>query len=129
MIYFKVGEDVKELEDTPQMREAINLDKQIATQAGLVSEVYDDENLPDEIKLSLGKITQQQLDENKAEAVKQNRIGEIKSRLLEIDQDCIRSLRAIGAKKGKPEDDAKLKTLDDEADLLRDELTTLEGAK
>ena len=129
MIYFKVGEDVKELEDTPQMREAINLDKQIATQAGLKAEVYEDANLPDEIKLSLGKITQQQLDALKAEEIKQKRIIEIISRLWEIDQDCIRALRAIAAKKNKPADDAKVKNLDDEADTLRAELSTLQEAK
>ena len=129
MIYFKVGEDVKELEDTPQMREAINLDKQIATQAGLKAEVYEDANLPDEIKLSLGKITQQQLDALKAEEIKQKRIIEIISRLWEIDQDCIRALRAIAAKKNKPADDEKVKNLDDEADTLRAELSTLQEAK
>ena len=100
MIYFKVGEDVKELEDTPQMREAINLDKQIANQAGL-----------------------------KAEEIKQKRINEIISRLWEIDQDCIRALRAIAAKKNKPADDEKVKNLDDEADTLRAELSTLQEAK
>lgn len=55
----------------------------------------------------------------------QIRAGEIRERMLAIDADSIRSLRAKSAGKGKPADDAKLNALDAEADALRVELAGL----
>lgn len=55
------------------------------------------------------------------------RIAEIKARLAQIDIESIRALRAKVIGRGKPQDDTKLSTLDDEADSLRAELATLEG--
>lgn len=50
------------------------------------------------------------------------RVDEIKSRLAQIDLESIRSLRAKASVRGKPEDDARLAALDDEAVILRAEL-------
>lgn len=60
-----------------------------------------------------------------ADLISNPRVSEIKSRLAQIDLESIRSLRAKLSNRGKPEDDAKLTTLDDEAATLRAELVTL----
>lgn len=53
------------------------------------------------------------------------RVGEIKSRLAQIDIESIRSIRSKLSNRGRPEDDVKLIALDDEAAALRIELATL----
>lgn len=53
-----------------------------------------------------------------------NRIYEIKSRLAQIDIDSVRPLRAIIANTATQHDIDKLSALDEEAVLLREELST-----
>ena len=57
-----------------------------------------------------------------AEDAKQVRAIEIKSRLLEIDLESVRPLRAKAYGTATPEDDAKLAALEQEAEALRAEL-------
>ena len=56
------------------------------------------------------------------EEQKQARIAEIKSRLLEIDLESVRPLRAKAYGTATPEDDAKLAAMEQEAEALRAEL-------
>jgi hypothetical protein len=51
--------------------------------------------------------------------------SETMARLTAIDMESIRALRAIQAGRGKPFDSQKLAALEDEAEVLRAELTTL----
>ena len=60
-----------------------------------------------------------------AEDAKQARMAEIKSRLLEIDLESVRPLRAKAYGTATPEDDAKLAALEQEAGALRAELAGL----
>ena len=60
-----------------------------------------------------------------AEDAKQARTAEIKSRLLEIDLESVRPLRAKAYGTATPEDDAKLAALEQEAGALRAELAGL----
>ena len=60
-----------------------------------------------------------------AEDAKQVRTVEIKSRLLEIDLESVRPLRAKAYGTATPEDDAKLAALEQEAEALRAELAGL----
>lgn len=60
-----------------------------------------------------------------AEDAKQARTAEIKSRLLEIDLESVRPLRAKAYGTSTPEDDAKLAALEQEAEALRAELAGL----
>ena len=60
-----------------------------------------------------------------AEDAKQVRMAEIKSRLLEIDLESVRPLRAKVSGAATPEDDAKLAALEQEAGALRAELAGL----
>ena len=60
-----------------------------------------------------------------AEDAKQARMAEIKSRLLEIDLESVRPLRAKAYGTSTPEDDAKLAALEQEAGALRAELAGL----
>lgn len=53
------------------------------------------------------------------------RIAEIQQRLTQIDQESIRAMRSKQLARGKTQDDTKLTALDDEADALRLELSTL----
>ena len=57
-----------------------------------------------------------------AEDAKQARMTEIKSRLLEIDLESVRPLRARVYGTATLEDDAKLAALEQEAEALRAEL-------
>ena len=61
------------------------------------------------------------------EEQKQVRTVEIKSRLLEIDLESVRPLRAKAYGTATPEDDAKLAALEQEASALRAELAGLSG--
>ena len=61
------------------------------------------------------------------EEQKQVRTVEIKSRLLEIDLESVRPLRARAYGTSTPEDDAKLAALEQEAEELREELAGVGG--
>lgn len=60
-----------------------------------------------------------------AEDAKLARTAEIKSRLLEIDLESVRPLRAKAYGTSTPEDDAKLAALEQDAETLRAELAGL----
>ena len=62
-----------------------------------------------------------------AEDAKLARTAEIKSRLLEIDLESVRPLRAKAYGTATPEDDAKLAALEQEAEALRAELAGVGG--
>ena len=109
-IYVKLNGTFQEYEDTPQIRQGLHLDKQIAEQRGDKWEQYDQDNLPDEDALKLGVITQKEIDDKK----KENRKAEIKSLLHDIDMRSIRPARA-----GETE---RLVELEAEAEKLRAEL-------
>ena len=61
------------------------------------------------------------------EEQKQVRTVEIKSRLLEIDLESVRPLRARAYGTSTPEDDAKLAALEQEVEELREELAGVGG--
>ena len=109
-IYVKINGEFKEYEDTPQIRQGLHLDKQIAEQAGKEFQIFEPEQLSDDDALKLGVRTQSEIDERE----KQKRISEIKSELNEIDMKSIRPARA-----GETD---KLKELEIEAEKLRKEL-------
>ena len=112
-IYVKINNEFKEYENTPQIRQGLHLDKQIAEQAGKEFQIFEPEQLSDDDALKLGVRTQSEIDERE----KQKRISEIKSELNEIDMKSIRPARA-----GEAE---KLKELENQAVELRKELSTL----
>ena len=109
-IYVKINGEFIEYEDTPQIRQGLHLDKQIAEQAGKDFQIFEPEQLSDDDALKLGVRTQSEIDERE----KQKRISEIKSELNEIDMKSIRPARA-----GETD---KLKELEIEAEKLRKEL-------
>jgi len=109
-IYVKINNEFTEYEDTPQIRQGLHLDKQIAEQAGKDFKIFEPAQLSDEDALKLGVRTQSEIDERE----KQKRISEIKSELNNIDMKSIRPARA-----GETE---KLKELEIEAEKLRKEL-------
>ena len=109
-IYVKLNGTFQEYEDTQQIRQGLHIDKQIAEQRGDTWEQYDQDNLPDEDALTLGVITQREIDDKK----KENRKAEIKSLLHDIDMKSIRPARAG--------ETAKLQELEAEAEKLRAEL-------
>ena len=112
-IYVKINNEFKEFEDTPQVRQGLHLDKQIAEQAGKDFQIFEPEQLSDEDALKLGVRTQSEIDERE----KQKRISEIKSELNKIDMKSIRPARAGEA--------ARLAELEAEAEILRIELSAL----
>ena len=109
-IYVKINSEFKEYEDTPQIRQGLHLDKQIAEQAGKEFQIFEPEQLSDEDALKLGVITQKEIDDKK----KETRKAEIKSLLHDIDMKSIRPSRAG--------ETAKLQELEAEAEKLRAEL-------
>ena len=112
-IYVKLNGTFQEYEDTQQIRQGLHIDKQIAEQRGDTWEQYDQDNLPDEDALTLGVITQREIDDKK----KENRKAEIKSLLHDIDMKSIRPARAG--------ETAKLQELEAEAEKLRAELNEI----
>ena len=112
-IYVKINSEFKEYEDTPQIRQGLHLDKQIAEQAGKEFQIFEPEQLSDEDALKLGVRTRKEIDARKKEIRK----SEIISELNEIDMKSIRPARA-----GEAE---KLKELENQAVELRKELSTL----
>lgn len=64
---------------------------------------------------------------DKAEVLKQNRIAEIKARLIVLDEKAVRPLRAITTGVGTDEDNTFLVEIENEAQVLRSELATLEA--
>jgi len=118
MIYVKKNDGtIEQFEDG--LRQALDLDKQI--QGEDFGTIYDADSLPDEDKLSLGLITQKEIDDKK----KAQRIAEIKGELAQIDVKSNRPLRARAVGKATTEDDNILKDLDDQAEALRMELKSL----
>ena len=116
-LYVKINGEFKEYEDTPQVRQGLHLDKQIAEQAGKDFKIFEPEQLSDEDALKLGVRTQKEIDERE----KQKRISEIISELNQIDMKSIRPARA-----GETE---KLKELESQAKKLRLEFEKLNKAK
>jgi DNA repair exonuclease SbcCD nuclease subunit len=109
-IYVKINGTLKEYEDTPQVRQGLHLDKQIAEQAGKDFKIFDPEQLSDEDALKLGVRTQKEIDARKKEIRK----SEIISELNQIDMKSIRPARAG--------ETARLAELEAEAEKLRKEL-------
>lgn len=109
-LYIKIDGEFTEYEDTPQIRQGLHIDKQIAEQAGKEFHIFEPEQLSDEDALKLKVRTQKEIDERE----KQKRISEIKSELHEIDMKSIRPARAG--------ETAKLEELEAEAEKLRAEL-------
>ena len=99
-IYVKINGEFTEYEDTPQVRQGLHLDKQIAEQAGREFQIFDPEQLSDEDKLFLGLTTEADLTE-KERTNKLNEIvssfneqlsnGYFMSTALGIEVDCRRS--------------------------------------
>ena len=114
-IYVKINNEFKEYEDTPQIRQGLHLDKQIAEQAGKEFQIFEPEQLTDEDALKLGVRTKAEIDERE----KQKRISEIKAELHDIDMKSIRPARA-----GEID---KLSELEAEAEKLRIELANLKA--
>jgi len=104
MIYLKKPDGTIqkfESDDDKQMRQALNIDKQLAAQKGEeFGEVYDADSLPDEDKVKVGLMTQNELF-IKIKSAKINEIitafenelqtGHFMSTILGIDVDCRRS--------------------------------------
>lgn len=67
------------------------------------------------------------LEQDNEEYIKLQRIGDIKKRLAEIDNESIRPLRAKAASISTLEDMDKLVNLEQEAAKLREELKELQG--
>ena len=109
-IYVKINGEFKEYEDTPQIRQGLHLDKQIAEQAGKDFKIFEPEQLSDEDALKLKALTQKEIDARE----KDIRKSEIISELNQIDMKSIRPARA-----GETD---KLKELEIEAEKLRKEL-------
>ena len=109
-IYVKINNEFKEYEDTPQIRQGLHLDKQIAEQAGKDFKIFEPEQLSDEDALKLKALTQKEIDARE----KDIRKSEIISELNQIDMKSIRPARA-----GETD---KLKELEIEAEKLRKEL-------
>mgnify|MGYP000906782445 CR=1 FL=1 len=116
-IYVKINGEFQEYEDTPQIRQGLHLDKQIAEQSGKDFKIFEPEQLSDEDALKLGVRTQKEIDERE----KQKRISEIISELNQIDMRSIRPARA-----GETD---KLKELESQAKKLRLEFEKLNKAK
>ena len=103
-----------------ELMQALRIDTE--TQGETFGIIYTADSLPDEDKLSLGLITQKDIDDK----VKQNRIAEIKGLLSNIDTQTVRPLRAKIAGTVTKEDEDKLSELEAEAVNLRTELKNLE---
>ena len=118
MIYVKkIDGTIEQFEDG--LRQALELDKQIQGEG--FGTIYDADSLPDTDKLSLGLITQKEIDDKK----KSQRIAEIKSELSLIDMQTMRPLRSKIAGTATVYDENKLKELEDQAEALRTELKSL----
>ena len=116
-IYVKINNEFKEYEDTPQIRQGLHLDKQIAEQAGKDFKIFEPEQLSDEDALKLKALTQKEIDARE----KDIRKSEIISELNQIDMKSIRPARAGEA--------GKLKELESQAEKLRLEFEKLNKAK
>jgi hypothetical protein len=98
---------------------ALNVDKELLGES--FGTVYREHELPDEDKLSLGLITQKEIDDkNRAQ-----RIFAIKDELSLVDSQTMRPLRAKIAGTSTAYDDNKLIELETYADTLRKELANL----
>ena len=113
-IYVKIDNEFVEHENTIDIKKALHLDKMIKKQKGIDMQVFEENQLSDEDKLSLGLITEAEVKEKE----KQKRISEIKSELHNIDIKNIRPARA-----GETE---RLQELEVQTEILRQELSLLE---
>jgi hypothetical protein len=119
MIYVKKPDGTIEQFEDDMMR-YLNIDKEI--QGESYGTMYTEDSLPDEDKLSLGLITQKEIDDK----AKARRIAEIKSELLNIDSQTIRPLRAKMAGTETQADIDKLSELELQAIALREEKKALD---
>ncbi|PKL17865.1 MAG: hypothetical protein CVV49_08795 [Spirochaetae bacterium HGW-Spirochaetae-5] len=89
MIYLKkpVG-TIHQFED--DMRQALNIDKEI--QGESFGEIYTEESLPDEDKISLGLMTQKELDAKILKASNEKKIYEARQYLAETDYKIIKEM-------------------------------------
>ena len=104
-----------------ELMQALRIDTE--TQGESFGIIYTADSLPDEDKLTLGLITQKDIDDK----VKQNRIAEIKGLLSNIDTQTVRPLRAKLTGSATVEDENKLSELESRANILREELKQLEN--
>ena len=118
MIYVKKPDGKIEQYEDDMMRFLL-IDKE--TQGESFGIIYTESELPDEEKLSMGLITQQEIDDK----IKTIRISEIKSELLYIDSQTIRPLRAKMAGTDTKSDIDKLSELEIQAGVLRKEMESL----
>ena len=99
-IYVKINGEFAEFEDTPQIRQGLHLDKQIAEQAGGDFHIFEPEQLSDEDALKLGVRTEAEIFEKKRRE-KYSEIqgafsnefinGSFFSETLQIEVDCRRA--------------------------------------
>ena len=102
-----------------ELMQALRIDTE--TQGESFGIIYTADSLPDEDKLTLGLITQKDIDDK----VTQDRIAEIKGLLSNIDTQTVRPLRAKIAGTATTTDENKLSELETEAYKLREELNYL----
>jgi len=114
----KIDGKIEQFEDG--LRQAIDLDRQI--QGEDFGSIYDTGSLPDEDKLSLGLITQKEIDDKK----KSHRIALIKGELSALDTQAIRPLRAVISGKNSVDDIDRLAIIESQVSVLRKELNSLE---
>ena len=102
-IYVKINGEFTEFEDTPQIRQGLHLDKQIAEQAGKDFQIFEPEQLSDEDKLTLGLTTEAELTE-KARATATNELSSRcqSERIKILDDTRIMNILS-GATAGYPE--------------------------
>lgn len=94
MIYLKKPDGTIqqiETEDEQQMRQALNIDKQLAAQKGEdFGEVYDADSLPDEDKVKLGLMTKTELDAKNLAAENAKKVCEARQYLADTDYKIIK---------------------------------------
>lgn len=94
MIYLKKPDGTIqkfESDDDKQMRQALNIDKQLAAQKGEeFDEVYDADSLPDEDKVKLGIMTKTELDAKILAAENAKKVWEARQYLADTDYKIIK---------------------------------------
>lgn len=94
MIYLKKPDGTIqkfESDDDKQMRQALNIDKQLAAQKGEeFGEVYDADSLPDEDKVKLGIMTKTELDAKNLAAENAKKVWEARQYLADTDYKIIK---------------------------------------
>ena len=94
MIYLKKPDGTIqkfESDDDKQMRQALNIDKQLAAQKGEeFGEVYDADSLPDEDKVKVGLMTKKALDAKNLAAENAKKVWEARQYLADTDYKIIK---------------------------------------